>query len=96
MYSLSRIIRRKEVLAWHGDGVKDIRRKLNVRAYTFLAIYTVVVVWINLCYVVTYDLPTIWRWVTATSVTVIVDVLLRKPLSVLATSTFHTFRGMVH
>lgn len=56
----TRMIRRREVLAWHGDGVKGIRRKINQRAYVFLATYTLVVVWINLCYVVTYDAPTIW------------------------------------
>lgn len=94
--SPSRVIRRKEVLAWHGDGVKDIRRKIHNRAYIFLAIYTMVVVWINLCYVVTYDSPTIWRWVTATSATVVIDVVLRKPFSVLATSGFHTIRATVH
>lgn len=26
----------------------------------FLATYTLVIVWINLCYVATYDAPTIW------------------------------------
>lgn len=55
-----RVIRRKEVLAWHGDSVKGIRKKINTRAYIFLITYTLVVVWINLCYVVTYDTPTIW------------------------------------
>ena len=56
----ARTIRRKEVQIWHRDDVKDIRRKINRRAYMFLATYTLVVVWINLCYVVTYDTPTIW------------------------------------
>lgn len=34
------------------------------------------------------------RWVTSTSVTVIVDALLRKPFAVLVTSTFHTVQEM--
>ncbi|CAN0146388.1 unnamed protein product, partial [Pylaiella littoralis] len=91
-----RFIRRKEVLAWHGGTVVGIRRTINNRAYMFLAAYTLVVVWINLCYVVTYDTPTTWNWVTHTAITVIVDVLLRKPLSVLVLSAFYTFRSMVH
>lgn len=36
------------------------RKKIDDRAYMFLAVYTLFVVWINLCYVVTYDTPTIW------------------------------------
>ncbi len=76
--------------------MKDIRRKIHNRAYIFLVIYTMVVVWINLCYVVTYDTPTIWRWVTATGATVIIDVVLRKPMSVLARSGFQTFRATIH
>lgn len=55
-----RIIRRQEVLAWHGDSVKGIRKKINNRAYIFLVTYTLVVLYINLCYVITYDAPTIW------------------------------------
>lgn len=58
--TVCRVIRRKEVLIWHGDGVKDIRKKINQRAYMFLAMYTLVVVWINICYVVAFDTPTIW------------------------------------
>ncbi|CAM9419179.1 unnamed protein product [Pylaiella littoralis] len=91
-----RFIRRQEVFAWHGDTVVGIRRKINNRAYMFLAAYTLVVAWINLCYVVTYDTPTTWKWVTATSITVVVDVLLRKPVSVVVRSVFHTIRSMVH
>ncbi|CAN0146457.1 unnamed protein product [Pylaiella littoralis] len=91
-----RFIRRKEVLAWHGGTVVGISRTINNRAYMFLVAYTLVVVWIDLCYVVTYDTPTAWNWVTATTITVIVDVLLRKPLSVLVLSAFYTFRSMVH
>eukprot|EP00903_Cladosiphon_okamuranus_P012876 g12026.t1 len=89
-----RIIRRKEVQAWHGDSVKSIREKINNRAYVFLITYTLVVVWINLCYVATYDAPTIWRWTAATSATVLIDVLLRKPISVLMMSALHTIRDM--
>ena len=32
-----------------------MRKRLTFRAYTCLAIYTLVVAWINLCYVATYD-----------------------------------------
>lgn len=35
-------------------------------------------------------------WVTATSMTVVVDIFFRKPLSVLARSVFFTIRGMSH
>lgn len=55
-----RIIRRKEILAWHGDGVMGMRKQINNRAHMFLIAYTLVVVWINLCYVATFDTPTIW------------------------------------
>lgn len=56
----SRCIRRREVLAWQGDAVVDIRSKIKIRAHVLLAWYTLVIVWINLCYVVTYDTLTIW------------------------------------
>lgn len=35
-------------------------------------------------------------WVTAAIITVVVDVLLRKPLSVMVMSVFHTIRSMAH
>ncbi|CAM9236501.1 unnamed protein product [Ectocarpus fasciculatus] len=90
-----RSIRRKEVLAWQTYQVQGIRRKLTAGTYIFLATYTVVVVYINLCYVMTYDNPTAWRWAAASFLTVFVDVLLRKPLSVLAASALHTIRGLL-
>ncbi|CAM9229815.1 unnamed protein product, partial [Ectocarpus fasciculatus] len=90
-----RSIRRKEVLAWQTYQVQGIRRKLTAGTYIFLATYTVVVVYINLCYVMTYDSPTAWRWAAASFLTVFVDVLLRKPLSVLAASAVHTVRRLL-
>ncbi|CAM9718087.1 unnamed protein product [Ectocarpus sp. 4 AP-2014] len=90
-----RSIRRKEVLAWQTNQVQGMRRKLAAGTYTFLATYTVVVVYINLCYVMTYDNPTAWRWAAASLLTVIIDVLFRKPLSVLAASTLHTIRRLL-
>ena len=48
------------MIAWQRDDVEKIKRKLNSRAYLFLAIYTIVVVWINLCYVATYASSTAW------------------------------------
>lgn len=32
-----------------------MRKRLTFRAYMCLAIYTLVVAWINVCYVATYD-----------------------------------------
>ena len=55
-----RVVRKQEVIAWRREDVEVIKKKLNTRAYLFLAIYTIVVVWINLCYVATYDTPTAW------------------------------------
>ncbi|CAM9232454.1 unnamed protein product [Ectocarpus sp. 6 AP-2014] len=89
-----RSIRRKEVLAWQTYQVQRIRRKLTAGTYMLLATYTVVVVYINLCYVMTYDNRTAWHWAAASFLTVFIDVLLRKPLSVLAASTLHTIRRL--
>ncbi|CAN0555470.1 unnamed protein product [Ectocarpus sp. 12 AP-2014] len=43
----------------------------------------------------TYDNPTAWRWAAASFLTVFIDVLLRKPLSVLAASSLHTIRRLL-
>lgn len=56
-----RAIRRQEVVIWHGSDVESIRKRVTIRAYTCLIIYTASVAWINLCYVFTYDAPAI-RW----------------------------------
>ncbi|CAM9232606.1 unnamed protein product [Ectocarpus sp. 6 AP-2014] len=90
-----RSFRRKEVQAWQTYQVQGIRRKLTAGTYIFLATYTVVVVYVNLCYVMTYDNRTAWRWAAASFLTVFIDVLLRKPLSVLAASTLHTIRRLL-
>ncbi len=50
-----RAIRRQEMQVWHGPNVGSMRRVLTLRAYACLAIYTLVIAWINLCYVATYD-----------------------------------------
>lgn len=39
-----RVVRSQEVIAWHREDVEVMKRKLNTRAYLFLAIYTIVVV----------------------------------------------------
>ena len=36
-----------------------MRKKLKFRTYTCLAIYTIAIAWINICYVATYDTPAI-------------------------------------
>lgn len=40
---------------WHCLDVKNMRKRLTFRAYACLAIYTLVIAWINLCYVASYD-----------------------------------------
>ncbi|CAM9255036.1 unnamed protein product [Ectocarpus sp. 4 AP-2014] len=91
----TRAIRHQEVAIWHGSAVESIRKRVTFRAYTCLIIYTASVAWINLCYVVTYDAPAIRNWIASVGITVLVDVLLRKPLSVLAAATFNFIRDAV-
>lgn len=50
-----RATRRQELEVWYCPKVESMRKRLKFRAYTCLAIYILVVVWINLCYVATYD-----------------------------------------
>eukprot|EP00903_Cladosiphon_okamuranus_P005952 g5878.t1 len=91
----NRATRRQELEVWHGPEVGRMREKQRFRAYTCLAVYTLVVAWINLCYVATYDTAAIRSWVASTALTVLADILLRKPLSVLALATFYTIRDNV-
>lgn len=51
-----------------------------------------------LMYVELHDtrIPPGRSWVTATGVTVVVDVLLGKPIALLRLSAFNTVRGAVH
>lgn len=44
---------------WHCPDVKDMRKRLRFGAYACLVVYTLVVAWINLCYIASYDAPTI-------------------------------------
>eukprot|EP00903_Cladosiphon_okamuranus_P018201 g16743.t2 len=90
-----RAVRLQEVVVWHSPDVEHMRKKLKFRTYACLAIYTLVIAWINICYVATYDTPAVRSWVAATGLTVLADVLLRKPLSVLAIATFHAIRDNV-
>ncbi|CAM9178731.1 unnamed protein product [Ectocarpus fasciculatus] len=90
-----RTVRRQEVVVWQCPRVKSMRRQLTFRAYACLVIYTASVAWINLCYVVMYDAPAIRSWMAATAITVLVDILLRKPLSVLVVATVNTIRDSV-
>jgi len=46
---------------WHCPNVENMRRKLTLRAYTCLAVYTLAIAWVNLCYVATYDTQAV-RW----------------------------------
>ncbi|CAM9229261.1 unnamed protein product, partial [Ectocarpus sp. 8 AP-2014] len=57
--------------------------------------YTASVAWVNLCYVSPYDAPAIRSWITSVGITVLVDILLRKPLSVLVAATFCYIRDAV-
>lgn len=50
-----RTTRRQELIVWHCPEVESMRKRLTFRAYMCLAIYTLVVAWINVCYVATYD-----------------------------------------
>ncbi|CAM9935318.1 unnamed protein product [Scytosiphon promiscuus] len=90
-----RTIRREEVLVWHCPEVGKMRQSIRFQASACLVIYTSTVVWINLCYVATYDSAAVRSWLTATGFTVLADILLRKPLSVLATAVFYTIRDTV-
>lgn len=57
---LLRMVRKNEMLLWHHPEVYELRRRLTIRAYVWLGLYTATAVWINLCYVFAYDTPTIW------------------------------------
>ncbi|CAM9646533.1 unnamed protein product [Scytosiphon promiscuus] len=94
-FSRSRTIRREEVLVWHCPQVEKIKRSIRFRANACLFVYTLTVVWINLCYVATYDSAAVRSWLTASGLSVLADILLRKPLSVLAIATFFTIRDTV-
>ncbi|CAM9247691.1 unnamed protein product, partial [Ectocarpus sp. 12 AP-2014] len=87
-----RAVRRQEVVVWRCPRVKSMRKRLTFRAYTCLIVFTASVAWINLCYVVLYDGPAIRNWIAATGITVLVDIVLRKPLSVLVVATVNTIR----
>ncbi|CAM9342946.1 unnamed protein product, partial [Ectocarpus sp. 12 AP-2014] len=87
-----RAVRRQEVVVWRCPRVKSMRKRLTFRAYTCLIVFTASVAWINLCYVVLYDGPAIRNWIAATGITVLVDIVLRKPMSVLVVATVNTIR----
>eukprot|EP00752_Nemacystus_decipiens_P006049 g5460.t1 len=87
-----RTVRLQEVVVWHSPDVEEMRNKLKFRTYACLAIYTLAIAWINICYVATYDTPAIWSWVSATGLTILADILLRKPLTVLVVATFYAIR----
>ncbi|CAB1100229.1 unnamed protein product [Ectocarpus sp. CCAP 1310/34] len=87
-----RAVRRQEVVAWQSPHVRSMRKRLTFRAYTCLIVFTASVAWINLCYVALYDGPAIRNWIAATGIAVLVDIVLRKPLSVLVVATVNTIR----
>ncbi|CAM9102892.1 unnamed protein product [Laminaria digitata] len=89
-----RTIRKKEIQLWHRPEVCELRRKFTVRAYAWLGLYAGTALWINLCYVFAYDTPTVWSWVTATAMAIAVDVVLRKPIAVLARGGIQALRDM--
>lgn len=56
-----RTVRLQEVVVWHSPDVEHMRKKLKFRTYACLAIYTLIIAWVNICYVATFDTPAIIR-----------------------------------
>lgn len=90
-----RTVRQEEVLNWSQPEVRKSRQKLSNMVYLWFGLYLGTVTWVTLCYVLTYDTVTIWSWVTATAWTISIDVVLRKPLTVLGNATLHTIQERV-